>query len=167
MKTATVVHGVCANCKIHKRIENKSKKNEKICANCYRKENLVVGICPNCKTKKNLGNRSKSGKRICCNCHRKENVAECSVCRNIDLVGKRDRKTDAVLCPKCYVRQRPRKVCAICKNIKSVHRRIGGNAICPNCTQIVNMNVCPICKNVKRLTIRTQFGAICRQCNTN
>ena len=64
MKTATVVHGVCANCKIHKRIENKSKKNEKICANCYRKENLVVGICPNCKTKKNRIKTIRFGKVI-------------------------------------------------------------------------------------------------------
>jgi hypothetical protein len=133
-----------------------------ICSACYRTDPQVIEECAGCGRTRQPAVRRQDGKGICGSCWTRP-THRCSVCgqdRPATIVHP-----DGAVCEPCYRRQRPKRVCGRCGQLRAISKRATDTSpdLCYSCN-LGSEESCSVCGRMRPCRRGPGGGWVCQSC---
>lgn len=133
-----------------------------ICSACYRIDPQAIEECAGCGRTRLPAVRRHDGKALCDSCWTRP-THRCSVCgqdRPATIV-----QPDGAVCEPCYRRQRPRRVCGHCGQLRAISKRATDTSpdLCYSCN-LGSEEICSVCGRTRPCRRKPDGGWVCHSC---
>ena len=155
----------CAFCGRIRAVSTRTPEGQAICGPCHLRDPSHWETCAGCGRHGRVNARTPDGRAICTGCYESP-PGRCARCGTLGPIAAR--RTEGALCPRCYVKEGPRRACGRCGRIKRINRRAqdGEPDLCNAC-HWAPIGVCVRCGEERPGRGKQADAHVCLHCMAN